>query len=182
MRKSEHLLDPPHHLDQTACMPAHTFDTPIGPFCLEWANDRLLSAQLRESDFPVVKPSLPPPAWLLDLARRLQAHLTGQLQDFSAEPYAFETVTPFQAEVYREALRVPAGETLAYGQLAVAMGRPRTDSRAVGTALGRNPWLILVPCHRFISARGHLTGFSAPGGIATKLQLLQIEGALLPAN
>ncbi len=163
-------------------MPSHFSATRIGPFSLEWADDRLLGSRLLESAIePAAASAAPAPGWVLAIAQRLQDHLAGQPQNFSDLPFDFETVTPFQADVYRAALQVPSGETLAYGQLAEVMGRPRTDSRAVGTALGRNPWLILVPCHRFISAQGHLTGFSAPGGISTKLQLLQLEGALLPA-
>ena len=53
-------------------------------------------------------------------------------------------------------------------------------SRAVGQALGRNPWPIVIPCHRVTAADGRTGGFSAPGGAATKLKLLEIEGALAP--
>ena len=58
-------------------------------------------------------------------------------------------------------------------------GEPLTASRAVGTALGENPWPLLIPCHRIISAAGKMTGFSGPGGVATKTKLLALEGAQL---
>ena len=69
-----------------------------------------------------------------------------------------------------------------YGQLAAAIGQPAAAARAVGTALAENPWPLLVPCHRFIGADGRMTGFSAPGGIKTKLRLLALEGAELFAE
>jgi methylated-DNA-[protein]-cysteine S-methyltransferase len=76
-------------------------------------------------------------------------------------------------------LRVAPGMTKTYGWLAAAIGQPVSASRAVGTALGQNPWPLLVPCHRFVGADGKMTGFSAPGGVQTKLRLLSIEGAEL---
>ena len=74
------------------------------------------------------------------------------------------------------------GQTSTYGQLAAAIGRPLSEARAIGTALGQNPWPLLVPCHRFIGADGRMTGFSAPGGIKTKLRLLALEGVELFAE
>ena len=91
-------------------------------------------------------------------------------------------VTAFQRTVYEGALRCPPDGTWSYGELTTAIGQPMSASRAVGSALGQNPWPLLVPCHRFIGADGRLTGFSAPGGLATKLRLLQIEGAELALN
>jgi methylated-DNA-[protein]-cysteine S-methyltransferase len=113
------------------------------------------------------------------LIERVQHHLGGKFQDFADLPFAFARVSPFQAAVYRAALGVKAGTTRSYGWLAAQLGKPPGTSRAVGTALGRNPWLLLVPCHRFVGANGALTGFSAPGGIATKSRLLALERAEL---
>jgi methylated-DNA-[protein]-cysteine S-methyltransferase len=99
------------------------------------------------------------------------------MQDFAGEPFAFEALTNFQREVYRAAVQVKAGQVETYGGLARRMGYPVSASRAVGTALGQNPWPLLVPCHRFVGADGRMTGSSAPGGVRTKLRLLAIEGA-----
>ena len=72
--------------------------------------------------------------------------------------------------------QIPAGETLSYGDIAIRLGDKRL-AQAVGRALGQNPFPIIVPCHRVLGANGRLTGFSANGGIETKLRLLTIEGA-----
>ncbi len=85
-------------------------------------------------------------------------------------------VPPFHRRVYRVARKIPPGATLSYGEIAARLGAPRS-ARAVGQALGRNPFAILVPCHRVVAAGGKLGGFSANGGVATKLRLLAIEGA-----
>ena len=74
--------------------------------------------------------------------------------------------------------RIPPGQTRTYGQLATALGN-KNSARAVGHALGLNPFAPLVPCHRVLAASGKLCGFSAHGGVATKLQMLQTEGAPL---
>ena len=108
-------------------------------------------------------------------------HLAGEMQDFADLPYAWSRVYSFQRAVYEAALHKP-GQTWSYGQLAAAVGQPTKTARAVGTALGKNPWPLLIPCHRFIGADGRMTGFSAPGGIKTKLRLLALEGAELFAE
>ena len=73
------------------------------------------------------------------------------------------------------------GATLSYGEIAARLGAPGS-ARAVGQALGRNPFAIVVPCHRVLAAGGKVGGFSANGGIATKLRLLAIEGAARPGR
>lgn len=122
------------------------------------------------------------PAWIGALIERVVKHLEGMSQDFGDVRYDFSRVTAFQREVYQAALRVKAGETRTYGWLAEQTGRGVIASRAVGGALGQNPWPLLVPCHRFIGANGKMTGFSAPGGLVTKRKLLAIEGAELLAE
>jgi methylated-DNA-[protein]-cysteine S-methyltransferase len=83
---------------------------------------------------------------------------------------------PFPRAVYAAAREIPAGSTASYGELARLVGAPNS-AREVGAALGRNPFPIVVPCHRVLAATGALHGFSAPGGIATKRRMLEIEGA-----
>jgi methylated-DNA-[protein]-cysteine S-methyltransferase len=81
--------------------------------------------------------------------------------------------TKFQLELWAALSEVPYGETVSYGELAVQIGRP-TAVRAVGLANGRNPFMIVYPCHRVIGADGTLTGYA--GGLEVKRQLLALEG------
>jgi len=85
--------------------------------------------------------------------------------------------TPFQRAVWLACMSIPAGRTRSYKWVAERIGRPKAF-RAVGSALGKNPFAPVVPCHRVVSSDGTLGGFSAPGGIAAKLKLLRKEGAL----
>ncbi|HEY1748101.1 MAG TPA: methylated-DNA--[protein]-cysteine S-methyltransferase [Xanthobacteraceae bacterium] len=85
-------------------------------------------------------------------------------------------LSDLQRRVYEIARAIPAGATLTYGEIAERLG-DRLLARDVGEALGQNPFPIIVPCHRVLAAGGKMGGFSAPGGIRTKLRLLEIEGA-----
>jgi methylated-DNA-[protein]-cysteine S-methyltransferase len=84
-------------------------------------------------------------------------------------------VPPFHRRVYEAARRIPPGATLSYGEIAARAGASGA-ARAVGQALGHNPFPIVVPCHRVVAAGGKIGGFSAHGGVATKLRLLAAEG------
>jgi methylated-DNA-[protein]-cysteine S-methyltransferase len=100
---------------------------------------------------------------------------------FEGKRHAFDLpidlrVAAFNEEVLRELARVPYGVTTTYGALAAKVGRP-TAARAVGTVMNRNPIPIVLPCHRVLGANGSLTGYA--GGLDVKLQLLQLEGAIL---
>jgi len=159
-------------------MPATTFPTPIGTCGIVWQDGTLLGFRLP----PATPGDDPAPDWVTAIIARVQRHLDGEPQDFSDLPYAFGTVGDFAAQVYRAALAVKAGRTCSYGDLARQLGQPLAVSRAVGTALGANPWPLLVPCHRIVAGDGKMTGFSGPGGIKTKLRLLTIEGAQLFAE
>ena len=81
--------------------------------------------------------------------------------------------------VYEVARTIPPGATLTYGEIAARLELPGA-ARDVGQALGRNPFPLVVPCHRVVAAGGRLGGFSARGGAATKRRLLAIEGAIAP--
>lgn len=85
--------------------------------------------------------------------------------------------TPFQQAVWRACMRIPAGQTRSYKWIAEQIGRPGAV-RAVGSALGKNPFAPTVPCHRVIKSDGSLGGFSAPGGLKAKLALLKKEKTL----
>ena len=111
---------------------------------------------------------------LLDRAEaQLAAYAGGTLQRFDL-PLRMRG-TAFQVAVWTALARVPFGTAVSYGELAALAGRP-SAVRAVGGAVGRNPWVIVVPCHRVLAARGALGGFSS--GLARKRALLRHEGIL----
>lgn len=88
-----------------------------------------------------------------------------------------ESYTPFQQAVWRACMRIPEGQTRSYKWIAQQIGKPGAV-RAVGNALGRNPFPPVVPCHRVIKSDGSPGGFSAPGGVKAKLRLLKKEKSL----
>ena len=120
-----------------------------------------------------------PPAEIAALVEKVKKHLRGELQDFRDVAVDLSDAGEFDRLVLQAALRVPAGETTTYGDLAKAVGRP-TEARAVGQVMARNPIPLIIPCHRVLAANG-LGGFSAPGDRATKTKLLTIERAKFPA-
>jgi len=85
--------------------------------------------------------------------------------------------TSFQREVWQEIKKIPKGETRTYKDIAIAINKPNS-SRAVANACGKNPLLIIIPCHRVIRSDGNLGGYSGKGGIQKKLKLLIEENAL----
>ena len=109
----------------------------------------------------------------------IQRLCEGEPQTFADVRLDRSGVDPFANRVYAVLEKTPFGETTTYGEIADALGG-RHQSRAVGAALGANPFPIIIPCHRVIGANGKLGGFSAPGGSAAKRRLLEIEGAFRP--
>jgi methylated-DNA-[protein]-cysteine S-methyltransferase len=107
----------------------------------------------------------------LDLIERFQAYFSGQTVDFP-DRLDFSSFTPFQRAVWEATRRIPHGQTRSYGWIAQQMGKP-SAVRAVGQALGRNPFPIIVPCHRVLAGDGGLGGFS--GGLNMKKSLLELE-------
>jgi methylated-DNA-[protein]-cysteine S-methyltransferase len=164
-------------------VPHATFNTPLGPCAIAWEDAGLIGFHLPDPARPAAGPNeLPPPRWIQEIIARVQRHLGGQPQDFSDLHFDFSRVSDFVASVLRATLNVKAGSTATYGDLAAALGLPPAASRAVGSALGDNPWPLLIPCHRIVAATGKMTGFSGPGGVATKVRLLALEGAQLLAE
>jgi len=105
----------------------------------------------------------------------MAALLQGEPRDLREIPVHAERVPDLNRRVYEIARAIPPGETRTYGELAIELGDPAL-ARAVGQALGQNPFPIVVPCHRVLGARGSIGGFSAPGGASTKARMLAIEG------
>jgi methylated-DNA-[protein]-cysteine S-methyltransferase len=110
---------------------------------------------------------------LKDAQQQLQAYFEGQLQQFDL-PLDLSAGTPFQQTVWQTLLNIPFGKTTSYGALSNSIGKPLAV-RAVGTAIGRNPIGIIVPCHRVVGADGSLTGYA--GGLHRKEAFLTLEGA-----
>ena len=104
------------------------------------------------------------------------ALLEGQGSDLAAIAVDMDAVPDFNRQVYEIARRIPPGRTRTYGEIAIELG-DRALARDVGQALGQNPLAIIVPCHRVMGANGKVGGFSANGGVTTKLRLLTIERA-----
>lgn len=163
------------------------FDTAIGACAVAWGPAGILGLQLPEASkraalaglerrFPGLGRAEPPPAVAAAIAR-IEAFLQGAPEDFADLALDMTETQDFDRAVYRETRAIPAGSTATYGALAARIG-DSGQARAVGQALGRNPWPIVIPCHRVTGAEGRMGGFSAPGGRATKLKLLEIEGAL----
>jgi O-6-methylguanine DNA methyltransferase len=121
---------------------------------------------------PVSVPGFDPPT----LSRRLGRYFEGEAIAFD-EPLDTTIGTPFQRRVWAITRAIPRGETRTYGQIASEAGSP-SAARAVGQAMARNPWPIIVPCHRVLGHDGTLTGFG--GGLAMKQSMLEMEGALQP--
>lgn len=164
------------------------FDTVLGRCAIAWSGAGLIGVQLPEASdalaerrlarrFPGAA-SAPPGGAAAAAIARITAFLAGGLDDdFMTLALDDSGVGAFERGVYRETRAIPAGSTSTYGAIASALGDVR-ESRRVGQALGRNPWPIIIPCHRVTGAGGWMGGFSAPGGRSTKLKLLELEGAL----
>ena len=104
----------------------------------------------------------------------IDEYFAGQRHSFDL-PLDMECGTAFQQAVWRALLAIPYGSSTSYGALSTAIGRP-SAVRALGGAVGRNPFSIVVPCHRVIGSQGSLTGYA--GGLDRKTALLQLEGVL----
>lgn len=163
------------------------FDTAVGRCGIVWNDSTILGVQLPEADDAVTRSRLlrkvldvadaadtAPPAHVQPVIDDIVALLNGDVRNFSDVALDMDGVSAFNRKVYDVAQTIPPGDTLTYGQVAARIGEPGA-ARAVGKALGENPWPIVVPCHRVLAAGGKTGGFSAPGGIDTKLRMLSIE-------
>lgn len=162
------------------------FDTAIGRCGIVWGMAGVALLQLSEGRelatrarllrrFPDAKEAAPPAA-VQHAIDSIGALLAGACPDLSTIELDMRAVPPFHQRVYDVAREIPPGTTSSYGEVAAKAGSPGA-ARAVGQALGKNPFAIIVPCHRVLAAGGKVGGFSANGGISTKLRLLSLEGA-----
>ncbi|HEY7935077.1 MAG TPA: methylated-DNA--[protein]-cysteine S-methyltransferase [Solirubrobacteraceae bacterium] len=161
------------------------FDTEIGHCGVVWSDAGLAAVALPESNHERTRDQLlrrfsgstqaPPTAEAQSTIDGIAALLRGEHNDLRWVALDLEGLPPFDRDVYRAARAIAPSQTLTYGEIAEQIGRPGC-AQAVGQALARNPWPIVVPCHRVLAAGGKIGGFSARGGVATKRRLLAIEG------
>jgi methylated-DNA-[protein]-cysteine S-methyltransferase len=162
------------------------FDTAIGRSAIAWGEHGIVAVQLPGASesrtrarivrmHPDALEGSPTPE-VQGVIDGIVALLRGEAVDLSDTVIDTARLPDFHRRVYAVARTIPAGRTLTYGEIAERLGDP-SAARDVGQALGENPFPIVVPCHRVVAANGKLGGFSAPGGTATKLKLLRIEGA-----
>jgi methylated-DNA-[protein]-cysteine S-methyltransferase len=160
------------------------FETPVGLCGLAWSGRGVTLLQLPEAtpqetrarvrkraNRPVERD--PPPA-IRAAVDSVLALLDGGLVDLSGIALDLDKTGDFERQVYEFTRFIPCGETRTYGEIARAIGDPGA-ARGVGQALGRNPIALIVPCHRVVAAGGKTGGFSAGGGVTTKLRILEIE-------
>jgi len=185
-------------------VPACLFDTALGRCGIAWSAAGLRAVQLPSADDAATLARLAlaarlcPPGALTDaidpidpidaagapagVAAAIEAIvglLRGEPRDLREIVLDTVDTAAFALRVYGAAREIAPGATLGYGELACRIGEPGA-ARAVGRALGANPWVIVVPCHRVLAAGERPGGFSAPGGVATKRRLLEIESACRP--
>ncbi len=144
-----------------------TMNSPIGPLAIRTRGEAItaldwVTTETSPATTPLQEKSL----------RQLAAYFAGDLQAFDL-PLAPDG-TPHQKKVWAEMSKIPFGDLRTYGDLAKSIG---SGAQAVGTACGKNPIPIIVPCHRIIAAGGGIGGYSGRGGVATKQFLLALEGA-----
>lgn len=166
------------------------FETAIGCCGLAWSAAGLAAVQLPEGSeeatrarlerrFPKAREVSAQEALPRAIARArlgIVALLEGEADDLTDVALDLADIDPFNRAVYDVARAIKPGATLTYGEVAACIGQPEA-AQAVGRALGRNPFPIVVPCHRVLAAGGRIGGFSATSGIALKRRILAIESA-----
>ncbi len=165
------------------------FETAIGICAVAWGEGGITGVLLPDGDAGRQRTRLgrrycaaeeaEPPAEVATAIADMIRLLSGEPVDLAGVLLDMEGGPPFMRRAWTLARSIPPGRTMTYGELAAGLGDPGA-ARAVGEAMGKNPFPIIVPCHRVLGADGKVGGFSAPGGARTKLRMLEIEGALAP--
>jgi methylated-DNA-[protein]-cysteine S-methyltransferase len=164
------------------------FETELGVCGIAWSDCGLTRLQLPERDRGATErrltrgcdetASAAPPPFVRKAIASLQRYFAGRAIDLDAVPVDLSACNDFQRDIYAALRAVGRGHTVSYGALAERAGYPGA-ARAVGQAMSRNPLPIIIPCHRVLANGQKMGGFSAYGGTATKLRLLEMEGASL---
>lgn len=162
------------------------FETALGWCALAWSERGVVQGWLPAETQAQVRAAVArkrpeaveaePPAFAADAARDVAALMAGETPDLGAVPLDPQDIPELHQRVYEIARAIPIGDTLTYGEVATRLG-DRNLAREVGRALGLNPYPPIVPCHRILAASGRTGGFSAPGGVTTKMRLLNVERA-----
>jgi methylated-DNA-[protein]-cysteine S-methyltransferase len=161
------------------------FETALGLCGLAWHERGVIGFQLPEDDasrtrsriakrFPGIVEGVPSPE-IQRIIADVTALMQGEARNLLDVSLDMEGVSDFDRRVYEVARSIPPGRVLTYGEVASRLGID--NARAIGQSLGRNPFAVIVPCHRVVAADGKLGGFSANGGATTKRRLLAIEDA-----
>ena len=161
--------------DTSACTAQTTIKTPLGKLLLARTAMGLAGVWFEGQQHhptPLTAVRRPDDALLRRAADQLHAYFAGETRAFDV-PLDLHG-TPFQRRVWQALLAIPGGETRSYGEIAQALGAAAAV-RAVGSAVGRNPVSVIVPCHRVVGSDGSLTGYA--GGVERKRALLKLEGA-----
>lgn len=117
---------------------------------------------------------VPPSELTQRAAEMLKCYFKGEPQAFNDMAVDLSAVTPFRRRILELIRAIPFGEVWTYGQVAAMSGAPGA-ARAIGGAMASNPLPVIIPCHRVVAGDGRLTGYTAPGGIASKEYLLRLE-------
>jgi methylated-DNA-[protein]-cysteine S-methyltransferase len=162
----------------------HLFEATPGSCGVAWSAAGLTRIQLPEATATETGARLtakgcapwigPPPSEIAACIDLLKAYFAGEPVDFLSITLDMTGLSSFEIDVYQALRRVGYGQTTSYGALANQVGSPEA-AQAIGMAMGRNPWPIIVPCHRVLAAARKIGGFTAPGGITTKRKLLGME-------
>jgi methylated-DNA-[protein]-cysteine S-methyltransferase len=158
-----------------------TFDTALGRCAVRWNEAGISGVLLPVRDGrpgPAIEDGTEVPPFVRRAIGGMRAVLAGDAPDLRDIPLDWHGIDALRQAVYAATRHIPPGTTRSYGEVARAIGRfDHQGARDVGAALAANPYPIIVPCHRVVAANGALSGFSAPGGSATKRRMLELEGA-----
>lgn len=156
-----------------------TFDTELGRCAVRWTEAGISGVLLPTAGGrprPRLEDGVSVPPFVREAIDGMVAVMAGVARDLRDVPIDDRGIDPFRRAVYAATREIAPGTTRSYGEVARSIGCA-AGARDVGAALARNPFPIIVPCHRVVAASGALTGFSAPGGLATKRRMLELEGA-----
>jgi methylated-DNA-[protein]-cysteine S-methyltransferase len=163
------------------------FDTTVGRCGIAWSQAGVVGVHLPEAreietrrrmlrQYPEARELRPPPEVEIAIDG-IVALLRGQACDFNGVTLDMHGVSPFNRRVYEFARTIPKGETMTFAEVAKRLGASGA-SHAVGQAIVRNPFTIIIPCHRVLPVAGETNGTCANGGVISKRRLLSLEGAL----
>ena len=161
--------------------PLVAFETALGTCAVRWTEAGIASVRLpspRTAGLPRLADRTGVPEPVRRAIDAIVEVMAGRGADLRFVALDDRGIDGLRRAVYAATREIPAGATRTYGEIARAIGRTDPEAaRDVGAALARNPFPIVVPCHRVLGANGRLTGFSAPGGLETKRRMLELEGA-----